>query len=86
MSWYTNSGFSPEREAKGKARTHVSAGPLHTLESPSFRDPAGVQTYPEAPDLYVYRGLVSIRGGPALLGCAVFPYHVVPFGLPIQWG
>jgi hypothetical protein len=30
--------------------------------------------------------LVSFYGGPALLGCGVFPCHVAPFGLPIQWG
>jgi hypothetical protein len=36
--------------------------------------------------LYVYRGLVFFRGGPVLLGCGVFPYHVAPFGLPIWWG
>jgi hypothetical protein len=24
--------------------------------------------------------------GPALLGCGVFPCHMVPFGLPIRWG
>jgi hypothetical protein len=38
------------------------------------------------PDLYVYRGPVSFRGGPASLGCGVFPCHVAPFGLPIRWG
>jgi hypothetical protein len=39
---------------EGKARTRVSTGPLHTPRSFSFRDPTGVRTYPEAPDLYVY--------------------------------
>jgi hypothetical protein len=86
MSWATSSGFSPEREVEGKARTRVSAGPLHTLRSFSFRDPAGVRTHPGVPDLYVYRGLVSFHGGPVLLGCGVFPCHVTPFGLPIRWG
>ena len=28
-----------------------------------FRDPAGVRTYPGAPDLYVYRGPVTFCGG-----------------------
>jgi hypothetical protein len=31
-------------------------------------------------------GPVSFCGGPDLLGCVVFPYHVVPFGLPMRWG
>jgi hypothetical protein len=70
---------------EGKARTRVSTGPLHTPGS-SFRDPAGVRTYPQAPDLYVYRGPVSFCGGLDLLGCGVFPSHVAPFGLPIRWG
>ena len=86
MSWATSSGPPPEREVEGKARTRVSIGPLHTPGSFSFRDPAGVRTYPEAPDMYVYRGLVSFCGGPDLLGCGVFPCHVAPFGLPIRWG
>jgi hypothetical protein len=34
----------------------------------------------------VYRGPVSFCGGPALLGCGVFPCHMAPFGLPIRWG
>jgi hypothetical protein len=38
---------------EGKARTRVSIGPLLIPGSSSFRDPAGVQTYPEAPNLYV---------------------------------
>jgi hypothetical protein len=71
---------------EGKARTRVSTGPLHTPGSFSFRDPAGVRTYPEAPDLYVYRGPMTFCGGPDLLGCGVFPCHVAPFGLPIRWG
>jgi hypothetical protein len=71
---------------EGKARTRVSTGPLHTPGSFSFRDPAGVRTYPEAPDLYVYRGPVSFCGGPDLLRCDVFLCHVAPFGLPIWWG
>jgi hypothetical protein len=29
---------------------------------------------------------VSFCGGPALLGCGVFPCHMAPFGLPIRWG
>jgi hypothetical protein len=86
MSWATSSGFPPEREAEGKARTRVSAGPLHTIWSFLFRDPAGVRTHLGVPDLYVYRGPVSFRWGPASLGCGVFPCHVAPFGLPIRWG
>jgi hypothetical protein len=86
MSWATSSGPPPEREAEGKARIRVSVGPLHTLGSFSFRDPAGVRTYPEAPDLYVYRGPVSSCGGLTSLGCGVFPCHAAPFGLPIRWG
>jgi hypothetical protein len=62
MSWATSSGSPPEREVEGKARTRVSTGPLHTQGSSSFRDPAGVWTYLEAPDLYVYRGPVSFCG------------------------
>jgi hypothetical protein len=34
----------------------------------------------------MYRGLVSFCGGPDLLGCVVFPFHVAPFGLPMRWG
>jgi hypothetical protein len=34
----------------------------------------------------VYRGPVSFRGGPALLGCGVFPCHVASLGLPIRQG
>jgi hypothetical protein len=34
----------------------------------------------------IYRGLTSLRGGLALLGCGVCPCHVAPFGLPIRWG
>jgi hypothetical protein len=40
---------------------------------------------PEGPGL-VYRGPVSFRGGPALLGCGVFPCHVASFGRPIRRG
>jgi hypothetical protein len=86
MSWATSSGSPPEREVEGQARTRVSAGPLRTTGSFSFRNPAGVWTYPEAPDLYAYRGPVSFCGGPDSPGCGVFPCHVAPFGLPIQWG
>jgi hypothetical protein len=86
MSWDTSSGFPPEREVEGKARTRVSAGPLHTLGSFSFWDPTGVRTHPGVLDLYVYRGPVFFHGGPALLGCGVFPCHVALFGLPIRWG
>jgi hypothetical protein len=53
MSWATSSGSPPEREVEGKARTRVSTGPLLIPGSSSFRDPAEVRTYPEAPDLYV---------------------------------
>jgi hypothetical protein len=86
MSWATSSESPPEREVEGKASTRVSTRLLHTLGSFSFRDPAGVRTYPEAPDLYVYRGPVSFCGGLDLLGCGVFPCHMAPFGLPIRWG
>jgi hypothetical protein len=34
----------------GEARTRVSVGPLHTPGSFSLQDPAGVRTYPKAPD------------------------------------
>jgi hypothetical protein len=34
----------------------------------------------------MYRGLVSLCGGPDLLGCGVFPCHVASFGLPTRWG
>jgi hypothetical protein len=71
---------------EGKARTRVSTGPLHTPGTFSFRDPAGVRTYPGAPNLYVYRGPVSFCGGPDLLRCDSFSCHVAPFGLPIRWG
>jgi hypothetical protein len=86
MLWTISSGSPPEREVEGKARTRVSTGPLHTPGSFSFWDPAGVRTYPEAPDLYVYSGPVFFCGGPDLLRCGVFPCHVAPFGLPIRWG
>jgi hypothetical protein len=71
---------------EGKARTCVSTGPLHTPGSFPFWDPAGVRPYPEAPDLYVYRGPVSFCGDPDLLRCGVFPCHVAPFGLSTRWG
>jgi hypothetical protein len=83
-SWATSSGPSPTQGAEIKACTRVSTGPLHTPRS-LFRDPAGVQTYPGAPDLYVYRGPVTFRGGPVLLRHGAFPRHVTPFGLPIRW-
>jgi hypothetical protein len=51
--WATSSGSPPEREVEGRARTRVGTGPLHIPRSSSFRDPAGVWTYPEAPDSYV---------------------------------
>jgi hypothetical protein len=73
------------REVESKACTHVSTGPLHIPRSFSFRNPAGVRTYPGAPDLYVYRGPVTLCGGPALLRHGVFPCHVAPFGPPIRW-
>jgi hypothetical protein len=89
MSWATSSGSLPEREVEGKARTRVSTGPLHTPGSFSFRDPAGVRTYPEALDLYVYRGLVSFCGGPVsfcggpnLLGVVSFPATWRPLACP----
>jgi hypothetical protein len=74
------------REVESKARTCVSSGPLHTPRSFSFQNPAGVRTYPGAPDLYVYRGPVSFCGGPDLLRCGAFSCHVARFGLPIRWG
>jgi hypothetical protein len=73
---------------RGKRRarpTRVSTGPLHTPRSFSFRNPAGVRTYLVAPDLYVYRGPMTLCGGPALLRHGAFPCHVAPFGPPIQW-
>jgi hypothetical protein len=54
---------------EGKAHTRVSTGPLHTPGSFSFRDPAGVRTYPEALDLYVYRGPVSFLATWRPLAC-----------------
>jgi hypothetical protein len=57
--------------------------PLHTPGSFSLRDWSSV--LPEGSRL-VYRGPVSFRGGPALLGCGVFPCHVACFGLPIRRG
>jgi hypothetical protein len=53
MSWAASSGSPPEREVEGKAQTRVSTGPLLIPGSSSFWDPARVQIYPEAPDLYV---------------------------------
>jgi hypothetical protein len=50
------------REVESKAYTRVSTRPLHTPRSFSFRNPAGVRTYPGAPDLYVYRGPVTLCG------------------------
>jgi hypothetical protein len=85
MSWATSSGSLLEREVEGKARTRVSTGPLHTPGSFSFWDPAGVRTYPEAPDLYVYRGPVSFCGGPDLLRCGVFPCHVAVTPRILSW-
>jgi hypothetical protein len=70
----------PAWGVESKACTRVSTGPLHTPRSFSFRNPAGVRTYPGAPDLYVYRGLVTV-----LLRHGAFPRHVAPFGLPIWW-
>jgi hypothetical protein len=86
MSWATSSGSPPVREVESKARTRVSTGPLHTPRSFSFRNPAGVRTYPGAPDLYVYRGPVSFCGGPVLLRRGAFSCHMAPFGPPIRWG
>jgi hypothetical protein len=51
----------------------------------SFRNPVRVWTYPGAPDLYVYRGPVTLCGGPALPGHDAFPCHVAPYGPPIRW-
>jgi hypothetical protein len=64
---------------------HVSAPDLHTPRSFSVRNPAGVRTYLGAPDLYVYRGPVTLCGGPVLLRHGAFPRHVAPFGPPIRW-
>jgi hypothetical protein len=36
-------------------------------------------------DLYVYRGPVTLCGGPVLLRHDAFPRHVAPFGPPIRW-
>jgi hypothetical protein len=36
-------------------------------------------------DLYVYRGPVTLCGGPALPGHGAFPCHVAPYGPPIRW-
>jgi hypothetical protein len=58
--------------------------PAHTrvLLAPG---PCWSSDLPEGSGL-VYRGSMSFCGGPALLGCGVFPCHVAPFGLPIWWG
>jgi hypothetical protein len=48
--------------AGSKACTRVNTGPLHTSRSFSVRNPATVWTYPGAPDLYVYRGPVTLCG------------------------
>jgi hypothetical protein len=34
----------------------------------------------------MYRGPVSFGGGPDLLGCVVFSWHVTPFGMSMRWG
>jgi hypothetical protein len=85
MSWATSSGSPHVREVESKARTRVITEPLHTPRSFSFRNPPGVRTYPGAPDLYVYRGPVTLCGGLALLRRGAFPCHVAPFGPPIRW-
>jgi hypothetical protein len=84
MSWATSSGSSPVREVESKACTRISTGPLHTPRSFSFRNPAGVRNCPEAPDVYVYRGPMTLCGGPTLLRHGAFPFHVAPFGPPIR--
>jgi hypothetical protein len=58
--------------------------PAHTrvLLAPG---PCWSSNLPEGSRL-VYRGPVSFCGGPALLGCGVFPCHMAPFGLVIRWG
>jgi hypothetical protein len=81
----TSSGPSPTQGAESKACTCVSTEPLHNPRSFSFRNPAGVRTYPGAPDLYVYRGPVTLSGGPVLLRHGAYPRHMAPFGPPIRW-
>src|SRR5688572_2883944 len=92
MSWATSSRSSPEWEVEGKARTHVSTGPLHTPGPFSFRDPAGVRTYPEAPDLYVYRCAGVLLWGSGLTEVwrlslprgALWPAHPVGSGAVLR--
>jgi hypothetical protein len=48
--------------AGSKACIRVSTGPLHTPRSFSVWNPAEVWTYSGAPDLYVYRGSVTLCG------------------------
>jgi hypothetical protein len=62
-----------QRWTPAHTRVLLGPGPCRSLD------------LPEGSGL-VYRGLVSLCGGAALLGCGVFPYHMAPFGLPIRWG
>jgi hypothetical protein len=88
MSWATSSRPSPAWGAESKACTRVSTGPLHTPRSFLVRNPAGVRTYPGAPDLYVYRGPVTLCGAPVLLRHGAFPRHVAPLwpAHPVELG
>jgi hypothetical protein len=66
---------------------------LHTCQhrTPAYTkvllvpEPCRGSDLPEGSRL-VYMGPVPFRGGPALLGCGVFPCHVASFGLPIRQG
>jgi hypothetical protein len=48
-------------------------------------EPCRGSDLPGALDLYVYRGPVTLCGGPVLLRHGAFPRHVAPFGPPIRW-
>jgi hypothetical protein len=61
----------------GEARTRVSAGPLHTPGSFSLRDPAGVRTYPKAPDSCVGVRCHYVRSGLTGVWCFSLPRGVL---------
>jgi hypothetical protein len=65
----------------GKARTRVSAGPLHTLGSFSLRDPAGVRTYPRTPNSYIGVRCPSVGVRP-YWGVVSFPATWCPLACP----
>ena len=44
----------------------------------------GLEPY-RGSDLYVYRGPVTLCGGPVLLRHDAFPRHMALFGPPIRW-